>query len=176
MEKYLINEIKKMEGSLIGLGITNEKIKDEIQKNKNIVTCYLLDEKSKRLKGKKFSILNKGKTINIKKIKSVFKKKRIDNIICDYELIKPFLKTFVRDSVYINKNKLYVYGNKDNYDELVNKYKRYTDDIQIIDKKDKIIIVINNSKSTNNKIKDIGYWWNDTFSSMADILTSILVN
>ena len=47
---------------------------------------------------------------------------------------------------------------------------------QIIDKKDKIIIVINNSKSTNNKIKDIGYWWNDTFSSMADILTSILVN
>lgn len=175
MEKFLIQEIRQMQGSLIGFGITSEKMKQEIQDNDKINTCYLLDSTSGFNK-KKMKIFSKGKTINIKKIKKVFKKKRIDNIISNYETIKPFLKTFVRDSVYINKNKLYIYGTKEDYEDLIQKYKRYTDNIVVKKEKDYFIIIIDNKDTTNNKIKDIIYWWKDTFSSIADFLTLILVN
>ena len=101
----LIEYIKKMDGSTVGIGIDNEKIKNAIQNNDNIKTCYLLEEGPSFSK-KKFKIFEKSKTVNIKKIKKVFKKKRIENLICNYKTIKPFLKTFVRDSVFINKEKL----------------------------------------------------------------------
>ena len=175
MEKYLLKEIKNMEGSIIGFGLTSEKIKEEIQNNNKINTCYLLDSSSNFNK-EKMKIFNKGKTINIKKIKKVFKKKRIDNIIANIETINPFLKTFIRDSVYINKNKLYIYGTKENYEIIIERYKRYTNDIEIKKEKNKFLIIINNSKTQNNKIKDIIYWWKDTFSAIADFLTLILVN
>lgn len=175
MEKYFLKEIKKMQGSLIAFGLTNDKLKQEIEKNDNINTCYLLDSTSNFNK-KKLKIFNRGKTINIKKIKKIFKKKRIDNVIANYQTIKPFLKTFVRDSVYINKNKLYIYGTKEDYDDIIQRYKRYTNKIEVKKENDYFIIIINNIDTTNNKIKDICYWWKDTFTSIADFLTVILVN
>lgn len=171
----LIKYIKKMEGTTLGIGINNEKVKDEIQNNTKIETCYLLEESSSFSK-KKMKIFEKSKTVNIKKIRKVFKKKRIENLICNYKTVKPFLKTFVRDSVYINKGKLYIYGKKEDYNELITKYKRYTDDIKIEQIKDTFLIIVNNQNTTNKKGKDIKYWWQDTLNNIADILTSILVN
>ena len=171
----LIKYIKKMEGTTVGIGINNTKIKDAIQNNTNIKTCYLLEETTSFNK-KKMKIFEKSKTINIKKIKKVFKKKRIENLICNYKTINPFSKTFVRDSVFINKNKLYIYGQKENYEDLVKKYKRYTNDIKIEKNKDNFIIIINNQNTTNQKLKDFKYWWLDTLNNFADILTGILVN
>ena len=176
MNEYLIAEIKKMSGNLIGIGVNNEKIKNAILKNDQIMNCYLLDKGNSSWGKKKFQIFNRGKTINIKKIKKVFKKKRIDNLICNYQIIDPFLKTFVRDSVYINKNKLYIYGPKENLTELKNKYQRYTENIKMIEKKDGYILVVDNTNTTNNKIKDILYWWQDTLAQLANFLTAILVN
>ncbi|MBR3362360.1 MAG: hypothetical protein IKG40_00370 [Bacilli bacterium] len=175
METKLIKEIKSMKGTTLGIGINSEKIKNAINNNSNIKTCYLLEESSSFNK-KKFKIFENTKTINIKKIKKVFKKKRIDNLICNYQTIKPFIKTFVRDSVFINKGKLYIYGSEKNFDEIINKYKRYTEDIKIEKDKDNFLIIINNQNTVNKKIKDIKYWWQDTLNSIADILTSILVN
>ena len=175
MEKFFVKEIRQMYGSLIAFGLTDEKLKHEIEKNDAINTCYLLDSTSNFNK-KKLKIFNRGKTINIKKIKKVFKKKRIDNIIANYQTIKPFLKTFVRDSVYINKNKLYIYGTKEDYEDIIQRYKRYTDKIEIKKEKDYFVIIIDNTNTSNKKIKDIIYWWKDTFTSIADFLTVILVN
>ena len=172
----LINEIKNMSGITLGIGIENENIKNAIQKNDSIKTCYLLEENSSKLNKKKMRIFSYRKTINIKKIKKVFKKKRIDNLICNYKTIKPFLKTFIRDSVYINKGKLYIYGIKEDYNELIKRYNRYTDNIKVEEKNDKILIIVDNTNTQNKKINDIKYWWSDTFSNIADILTSILVN
>ena len=174
MEK-LIEYVNKMQGTTVGIGINNEKIKSAIEKNKNIKTCYLLEETSSFNK-KKMKIFEKSKTVNIKKIKKVFKKKRIENLICNYKTISPFLKTFVRNSVFINKGKSYIYGKKENYDELINKYKRYTDDIKIEKNSDEFLIVINNQNTVNKKTKDIKYWWQDTLNNIADLLTNILVN
>lgn len=175
MEKFFVKEIRKMQGSLIAFGLTNDILKQEIEKNNNINTCYLLDSTSNFNK-KKLTIFNRGKTVNIKKIKRVFKKKRIDNVIANYQTIKPFLKTFIRDSVYINKNKLYIYGAEEDYEDLIQRYKRYTSEIEVKKEKDYFIIIIDNNNTTNNKIKDIIYWWKDTFTSIADFLTVILVN
>ena len=97
METKLIKEIKSMKGTTLGIGINSEKIKNAINNNSNIKTCYLLEESSSFNK-KKFKIFENTKTINIKKIKKVFKKKRIDNLICNYQTIKPFIKTFVNKS------------------------------------------------------------------------------
>ncbi|MBR2833163.1 MAG: hypothetical protein IKE75_01860 [Bacilli bacterium] len=174
MEK-LIEYIKKMEGTTLGIGIELEKIKDTIQKNDKINTCYLLEE-SFSFNKKKMKIFEKTKTVNIKKIRKVFKKKRIENLICNYKTISPFVKTFVKDSVYINKGKLYIYSNSENCKEIAEKYKRYTADIKIEKSDDYYIIIVNNKNTINSKLKDIKYWWQDTISNLADILTNILVN
>ena len=173
--KKLINCIKKMEGTTLGIGIDDEKLKDEIEKNDKITTCYLLEETSSFNK-KKMRLFQRSKKVNIKKIKKVFKKKRIENLICNYKTINPFSKTFVRDSVFINKGKLYIYGKDENYEQIINKYKRYTSDIKIEKEKDEFLIIINNQETKNNKLTDIKYWWQDTLNSIADILTNILVN
>lgn len=176
MEIFLQNRIKNMTGSLLGIGITSEKLKNAITNNNKITLCNLLEDTPKGIGKKKFNIINKPRTINIKKIKKVFRKKRVDNIICNYNTIKQFQKTFVRDSVYINKGKLYIYGNKEDLENIKQKYERYTKDIELKNKNKDYILIINNENTKNNKIKDIVYWWIDTANSFIDFLTLILVN
>jgi len=176
MENYLLNQVKNMEGSLLGIGITSEKLKKAIQNNNKITICNLLEENTKGIGKKKFSILNKPRTINIKKIKKIFKKKRVDNIICNIDTIKKFQKTFIRDSVYINKNKLYIYGNKEDLENIKEKYERYTNEIELKQEDKKYILIVNNTNTKNNKLKDILYWWKDTGNSFLDFLTLILTN
>jgi len=176
MENYLEKQIQKMHGTLLGIGISSEKIKKAIEENNNISICNLLEENTKGTKNKKFSILNKPRTINIKKIKKVFRKKRVDNIICDINVIKKYQKTFVKDSIYINKDKLYIYGDKNSLKEIKTKYQRYTTDIILEDKGKQSILIINNKNTKPNKIKDIGYWWLDTFNNFIEALTTILAN
>lgn len=176
MEKFLLTKIKSMQGSLIGIGIESEKIKKAIQNNNGIETCYLLEETSSNFNKKKLKLKEKGRTINIKKIRKTFKKKRIDNVICNYQTVKPFLKTFVRDSVYINKGYLFIYGTKEELEDLKNRYQRYTTNIQLTEEKDSAVLIIDNRNTKNNRLKDMGFWWKDTGTSIADFLTLILVN
>lgn len=175
MEKYLIKEIKQMEGSLLGIGLTSEKIKDAINKNDKILICNLLEENQKG-KNSKLVAGKKQRKVNIKKIRKTFRKKRTDNVICNLETVKKFLKTFVRDSVYINKGKLYIYGNKEEIENLKKKYERYTKDVEIITKEKQCILVVNNANTKTNKLKDMGYWWKDTGESFLDIMTMLLAN
>ena len=179
MEKLLLNKIKNMSGTTLGIGINKEAIRNAIEKNKNIETCYLLEEPIQGVSkfGRKKLYFNKKlKKVNIKKIRKIFKKKRIENLICNYKTISPFLKTFVKDSVYINKGKLYIYGQKTELDSLIKKYRRYTDKIEIEENKDDFLIIIDNKNSKNNKLKEFCYWWSDTFESLLDLLTTLLVN
>ena len=137
--------IKKLNGNVLGIGLS-EDLTALIEKNDNITECNLLNSYTK---GKfKKSLFNK--TIKIKKIRKVFKKKKIDYIICNYDEISNYLNTFVKDSIYINKGKLYFYCNID-VDLLKLKYGRYNVEINLIDKK---IIEIDTSSAKNNFFKD----------------------
>lgn len=175
MNNKLIGYIKKMSGVTLGIGIDNDKLKDELNKNNDINICYLLEENNKIFGKKKFSFNKKLKTVNIKKIKSVFKKKRIVNLICNYKTISPFLRTFVKDSVFINSDKLYIYGTGD-YDKILNSYKRYTDDIEVINNKDGFIIIVNNKNTKNGFFKDFYYSFLYIMANILDFLTVLLSN
>lgn len=159
--------IKKLNGNVLGIGLS-EDLTALIEKNSNITECNLLNSYTK---GKfKKSLFNK--TIKIKKIRKVFKKKKIDYIICNYDEISNYLNTFVKDSIYINKGKLYFYGNID-VDLLKLKYGRYNVEINLIDKK---IIEIDTSSAKNNFFKDNYYRFIDFKNRLVEIIGDILMN
>lgn len=177
MEEEIIKEIKRMSGSLLGIGIDDKSILDEIEKNDKIDLCYILSNNFGGTSKKRFNIFERGKrkTVNIKKLKKHFKKKSIDNIICNYNIVKPFYRPFVSNSVNINKGKLYLYGNKKDKEKIKEKYLRYTKDIKDIEIKNKFILIINNKKSKNT-YKDIIYKIKDFLEDTIDFLTDLLIN
>lgn len=170
--KKLEDILESLKGSVLGIGI-DESLLDIISENENIHTCYIMTDKTQN---KNFNYFGKGrnKKINIKKIRKVFKKKKIDYIICNYNVIKPFIRRFISNSIYINKEKLYIYGNKKDLKELESKYKRYTNDVKLEDNKDMSILIINNKNVKTNFFKDKKYIIKDAFESGLDILTNFL--
>ena len=119
----------------------------------------------------------RDKVISIKKIRKIFKKKRIDYIICNIEDVNKFFRSFIKDSIYINKNKLYIYGDKDNIDiELLEyRYKRYTSKIDITEYDKEVLLEIDNCNSHNNYLKDIVYNICDLFYDFVSAIGDILI-
>lgn len=165
--KELKKIIKNLGGNVLGIGLSEDLIK-EIENNDKIINCNLLNPYIKRKK--KFSLFNK--TIKIKKIRKIFKKKKIDYIICNYDEINNYFNTFVKDSVYINKKKIYYFGNVD-IDLLKYKYGRYDTNIII---KNKNLIEIDNSKAKNNFLKDNYYRLKDFKDRLIELIGDILMN
>ena len=172
----IVKIINNLKGSLLGIGFDDNILLDAIENNNNIQTCYILTPKN--IGNKKFTLTKRGrnKKINIKKIKKHFKKKSIDNIICKYEVIKPFQKSFIPNSIYLNKKYLYIYGNKQEINILKQKYQRYTKNIQIENLENISILKVNNTNTKNNFFKDNYYKIKDTLSDIIELLTDLLIN
>jgi hypothetical protein len=87
------------------------------------------------------------------------------------------MKSFLSNSVYINKNMLYIYGSiKDNdLEELVKKYKRYSKDVKAEIKDEEFIIYIDNKKTKTNFFKDKFYYIVDTISNIRNLIADILM-
>lgn len=167
----MIYDIAKcLSGNVLGIGV-DSKITNILNNNERILECNLLDSKTETKNKSK----GKTKKINIKKIRKIFKKKKVDYIICDVETIKKYLKTFVKDSIYINKDMLYIYNIKDGNikEELIKKYKRYN---VIIEKIDNHILKIDNKNAKTNIIKDIFYLMLDTTVNILNALSDLLLN
>lgn len=176
MNEQIINTINNIKGSLLGIGITNTNILDAIENNDDIHTCYILSNLN--LTGKKFSLTKHGrnKKINIKKIRKCFKKKSLDNIICNYDIIRQFQRSFVPNSIYLNNGYLYIYGDKNKIKNLRQKYQRYTDDIEIIENENGSIMKVNNKNTKNNFFKDILFKIKDFGSDAIEFITDLLIN
>lgn len=173
MEKiYKIGKL--LSGNVISIGADEELI-NILNENERIKNCDILNQKTKKITTKKNR--KKTKTIKIKKLRKIYKKKKIDFILCDFYEIKKYQKTFIKDSVYINKDMLYIYNVDDNTkDEIIRKYKRYNTKIEELKDKQKIILKIDNNNSKTNFFKDLKYLIIDTFFNIIDILSDILVN
>ena len=161
-------------GNVLGIGV-DEKISQLLEQNKRVLNCNLLNSKTKNTSTIKKQKLKK---ISIKKIRKIFKKKNVDYIICDIEEMKKYQKTFIKDSVYINKEILYIYNirEKEIKEELIKKYKRYNSKIEELKDKDSVILKIDNKEAKTNKIKDLKYTIIDTLVSIFNLISDLLLN
>lgn len=167
---------KVVSGNVLGIGV-DETISEILDQNERVLNCNLLNSVTKTTtaeKGKKQRL----KKIRIKKIRKVFKKKKVDFIVCNTEEIKKYLTTFVKDSIYINKNILYLYNIKDEElkKEIIKKYKRYNTGIEELRDKEDSIIKIDNSKAKTNFIKDSFYLIIDTLVTIFNMISDLLVS
>ena len=174
MFKYLIDQIKIMKGNILTIGI-DDKLLSGFNRN-NTVNVYTLDRakgifgKSKKRKDKE------GKTINIKRLRKYFHKKRLDYVIVDYDEIKDYLKYVMRDLVYLNNNKLYLYGVDEDSDLIEKRFKRYKANCLIKRFKDHILIEVDNSKSRTNWFLNKVYYISDTIYNFVDFVSNILIS
>ena len=177
MYKYLIDIIKKIEGNVIGVGLDSILL-NGFDKN-NHVNVYTIDRAKTGItstKSKKRTT-SSGRTINIKKLYKYFKKDSIDYIIGDIEEVNDYLKYFIRDSIYLNRSKLYLYGNKNIDIELLEKrYKRYKVNIEIKKFKDSYLLIIDTSNKKTNFIKNKLYFISDTLYNIVEFISNVLVS
>lgn len=170
MKQEIIKIIQQSKGTVLGIGLDKQMVEAAL-KNDFIIKCDLLDSYTEEKSGKRGRL----KTIKVKKINKYFKKKIIDVILCDYQVIKRYMNTFVKNSVYINRKKLYFFGDVDK-ELIMHRYQRYNTTIEFKEKKDGCIIIIDNEKAKNNKIKDIGYRIIDGILWIIDFIGDILMN
>lgn len=171
MNNELVKIISGMDGIVLAIGV-NDLLVESLEKNEKIINCDVLNHvtSKEQLHEEK---AKKQKTINIKKLRKIYKKKKVDYIICEYDQMNKYLKTFIKDSVYINKTKLYFYG-KVNTDSL-KKYERYNCKIEIKKFNKNYIVEIDNSNSKTNVLKDFVYKLVDGFTSLIEIIGDILM-
>lgn len=164
---------KVVSGNVLGIGV-DETISEILDKNDRVLNCNLLNSFSNTSSTKEEK-KQKLKKIRIKKLRKVFKKKKVDFIICNINETKKHMKTFIKDSIYINKEILYIYNlNDEEYKkEIIKKYKRYNTKIEEIDD---TTIKIDNSKAKTNIIKDNFYLIVDTLISLFNMISDILLN
>ena len=178
MNKELIKIIKKLSGSVLSIGLDDElnlslENNDKIEELDEI---NLISKKKGSIKTNK-RIKLKSKKINIKKLKKIYNKKKTNYIICNYEVMKKYMRYFIKDSVYINNKLLYLYGiSIKDTKSIIKKYKRYNVLIKPIENKDYFIIEIDNTNSKNNIFKDILYFISDTLELVSDLIGDFLIN
>lgn len=170
MDREIEKIIKNLEGNVLGIGLTKSMV-EAIEKNNQILECNLLESYVQEQEGKK----KKLKKIRIKKLNKYFRKKSIDTILCKYDLIQKYMNTFVKNSVYINRKKLYFFGVLDK--ELIERrYQRYQTKVTFIDIKDESIAIIDNEYTKNHRIKELGYRVFDSIIHAIDVIGDVLMN
>ena len=169
--------IKKVEGNVLTVCL-DYKLMDKFDNN-NRINLYSIDSNTSVgiFKNKNKRKTNKGKNINIKKLRKYINKKSVDYMFCNMNEIIHYYKYFIRDSVHLNNNKLYIYADNDIDKELLIKnYKRYTKKIECIDYKTGYIIIVDNKNTKTNYFKDKLYFIKDTFYNLAESIGNLLIS
>lgn len=168
--------IKQINGNVLTVCL-DEKLMNNFENN-NKINLYSIDSNVSKglLKNKNKRKTNKGKNINIKKLRKYLNKKSVDYLFCNMNEMFKYYKYFIKDSIYLNNNKLYIYADKEIDKELLIKnYKRYNVEIEFTEYKNGYILIINNKNSKNNFIKDKLYFISDTFYNIAETIGNILI-
>ena len=170
----LIKYVKNMDGSLIGVGIKDLDIIHAIDKNKKIIMCDLLNSISPDSK----NIDKKRKKQKyIKRLKKQYKKKNINNMIINTDEVEKLLKTFIRDTIYINKDTIYYFSKRKTIlEKIEHRYNRYTKNTEIIKYEDGYILKIDTTNTKTKFFKDKLYYILDTLSNIADVIADILIS
>lgn len=171
LEKQLQKEIKTWRGSVLGIGL-QENLKEVIQNNPHIEECNLLELGGTTKKGKGTF----GKTISIKKIKKYFPKKTYRYIIADYQVIAPYKKTFIRDSIRLSNAEVFFYLPLEiEEDHLLAMYRRYVD-AEVIPFQDGKIVRVQVDLATTNWVLDKLYFLVDWLWDLGDRISDLFVS
>ena len=163
-----------MSGSLVAIGIKDTDLIKEIDKNNKIFMCDLLNSVSLK---SKTSTKKSQKKKYVKNLKKHYKKDKINYMIINIDEVEKMLKTFIRDTIYINNKEIYYFSNRKYILEKVEKrYHRYTNKTEITKYEDGYILKINTENTKNNYFKDKLYYLLDTMSNGADIIADILIS
>lgn len=168
---------KSIEGNVLTICLDEKLMKNFINNEK--INLYSIDSNTNTglFANRNKRKTNKGKTINIKKLRKYINKKSVDYMFCNMNEMFKYYKYFIKDSIYLNNNKLYLYFDKTIDKELIIKnYKRYNIEIEFIEYKNGYLIIIDNRESKNNLIKDIIYFIKDTFYNIAEVIGNLLIS
>lgn len=178
MFKSLEEIIKKIEGNVLVLCL-DDKLLDKFEKNNKVNLYAIYSNKSSESffsKNKKKQT-NKGKSINIKRLRKYINKNSVDYLICNMDEIKEYYKYIIKDTIYLNNNTIYIYAsNNIDKDFIISKYKRYNVEITCNDYKNGYILTIDNKNGKNNYFKDKLYFIKDTFYNIAEVIGNIMVS
>lgn len=167
-----------MHGKIIVIGKTPEDILKRIHSNRFIVVADALDNFSKNNQGNEKG--SKNQFLAMKDFKKRYKKNNVDYIICNYEDIQEHLDKFIRDSVYVNSNKIYFYGSYNkvyqtyNIHQIKKIYEDYGATYEIEHYDDYFLVTINNTKSKSSLIKNLKYRLKNLFRQFLEILEYFL--
>lgn len=178
--------IKKAKGNVLVIGL-DDKLIDKFEKNNkvNLYAIYSNNDnattnpniRNKNLLSKqKKKKTNKGKIINIKRLRKYISKKSVDFFICNFEEIMQYYKYIIKDTIYLNRNIIYIYStNKIDKEFIMERYKRYNVEISFTEYKNGYIIVIDSAKAKNNFFKDKLYFIKDTLYNLAEIIGNVMI-
>lgn len=186
MFKKIEELIKKTNGNVLAICL-EEKLMNELEKKNNINLYSLTSNNesnivtrlvSKKKKDKpKYKKNNKGKNINIKKLRKEINKKSADYIFCNMNEMMNYYKYFIKDSIYMCNNKIYIYFDKKIDKEfIIDRYKRYNVSIKETEYKNGYLLEIDSTKSKNNFIKDKIYFIKDTMYNIAEFIGNLLIS
>lgn len=178
----LVNSLKNIckdaKGTFVSIGLNYPTVESVIEKNKNITNGYMFVFNGKKItKSDKKTLFRGRKKVSIKKLRKAFVKKSVASFLCNYEDIKKYMRYFVKDSVYINNGKLYIYGKIDEYvlDDIKEYYGRYKTSIDIEVYGDSFLVIIDNKLSKNNWLSDKKYFIIDSVRQFINFISDILV-
>lgn len=178
MKQELLKIIKDFNGNVFTLGIIDKELIKAIQSNTKILHFLMLNI-NQTVEYESSANYKPTKRIKIKKIRKKNKKKRIDYTLCEISDCKEHFRTFINDTIYFNKNKIFYYGKTSEYDldVLIKKYRRYNVTINLIKyPNDEFILEIDTTKAKTNKLKNLFYRFIDFFAMLFDYLTEFLIS
>lgn len=162
-------ELKNVKGSVLAIGLNSTQA-DILNNNDQVLECFLLNANNDYDES---NIKGKNKVINIKKIRKVFKRKKFDYIICNFEEVRPYLRSFIKNSIYLNNKSIYFYNIKNfEIEELERRYVRYNS--QFTYKKD--IAIIDNINAKTSLFKNIYFYLTDFIYDSIDYIGNLFVN
>lgn len=177
MIKELISIARKLTGTVLVIGVIDEKLLNILENNKNLTIFSQLSNETKKEKKKKKKFLG-HKTINIRKVYKELKKQHYDYVICDFEIVKPHFNEFIKNSYKMTDKEIYFIVNEEKYDpeEITKRYTRYKATCILKGKDGQYLIKIDVSKMKMNIFKRYIYNFRDFGYNIVEFISSIIIS
>ncbi|MGE5455596.1 MAG: hypothetical protein ACM3O4_00610 [Ignavibacteriales bacterium] len=176
LERELVNITKKIKGSLVCFDVNNNNIIEAIRNNKKINDYYEFTFGGRVAPKMKSSISRKK--YNIKKIRKYFKKKSVNYFIGDIRNLKKYFNSFIKNSINLNNDTIYLYGKNSDYeiDELRYRYERYGIKVKVKTDEEHFLLEINVKDAKAKILKNCKYRIRDNIYNLGEYISQILIN